>query len=62
MLDLLDVHTHTIASVHAYSTIREMAEAAKGKGLKLSKALAPYLTFVLPVLIAIILIAGLLPS
>ena len=27
MLDLLDVHTHTIASVHAYSTIREMAEA-----------------------------------
>ena len=35
MQDLLDVHTHTIASVHAYSTIREMAEAAKGKGLKL---------------------------
>lgn len=35
MIDLLDVHTHTIASVHAYSTIREMAEAAKRKGLKL---------------------------
>ena len=26
MMDLLDVHTHTIASVHAYSTLREMAE------------------------------------
>ena len=35
MIDLLDVHTHTIASVHAYSSLREMAEAAKGKGLKL---------------------------
>lgn len=35
MLDLLDVHTHTIASVHAYSTIREMAEAGKRKGLQL---------------------------
>ena len=35
MLDLLDVHTHTIASVHAYSTLREMITAAKEKGLKL---------------------------
>lgn len=31
----LDVHTHTIASGHAYSTIREMAKAASEKGLKL---------------------------
>ena len=29
MTDLLDVHTHTIASVHAYSTLREMITAAK---------------------------------
>ena len=29
MNDLLDVHTHTIASGHAYSTLREMIEAAK---------------------------------
>lgn len=35
MNDLLDVHTHTIASVHAYSTIREMITAAKEKGLRL---------------------------
>lgn len=32
---LLDVHTHTLASGHAYSTIREMAYAASQKGLKL---------------------------
>jgi len=32
---LLDVHTHTIASGHAYNTMMEMAEAAAGKGLKL---------------------------
>lgn len=35
MKDLLDVHTHTIASVHAYSTLREMITAAKEKGLRL---------------------------
>ena len=32
---LLDVHTHTIASGHAYNTIMEMAQAARDKGLKL---------------------------
>lgn len=32
---VLDVHTHTIASGHAYSTIREMARSAKEKGLEL---------------------------
>lgn len=31
----LDVHTHTIASGHAYGTITEMAKAAAEKGLKL---------------------------
>lgn len=31
----LDVHTHTIASGHAYSTIREMAKEASRKGVKL---------------------------
>lgn len=31
----LDVHTHTIASGHAYATITEMAKAASEKGLKL---------------------------
>lgn len=33
--DYFDLHTHTIASGHAYSTITEMADAAKKKGLKL---------------------------
>ena len=32
---LLDMHTHTIASGHAYSTLQEMAHAASEKGLKL---------------------------
>lgn len=31
----LDVHTHTLASGHAFSTIQEMAKAASEKGLKL---------------------------
>lgn len=31
----LDVHTHSVASGHAYSTIQEMAKAASEKGLKL---------------------------
>lgn len=31
----LDVHTHTIASGHAFSTLQEMAQAAASKGLKL---------------------------
>ena len=35
MIIELDVHTHTIASGHAYSTIREMMKAASKKGLKL---------------------------
>lgn len=30
---LLDIHTHTLASGHAYGTIREMARAAAEKGL-----------------------------
>ena len=35
MIDILDVHTHTIASGHAYSTLQEMIDSAKTKGLKL---------------------------
>lgn len=30
----LDVHTHTLASGHAFSTLQEMAQAAADKGLK----------------------------
>lgn len=30
----IDVHTHTVASGHAYSTLQEMVRAAKEKGLK----------------------------
>jgi putative hydrolase len=33
--DILDTHTHTLASGHAYSTIRENARAAAKKGLEL---------------------------
>lgn len=34
-VDLLDLHTHTLASGHAYSTIREMTKAASEKGLQI---------------------------
>ena len=34
MKPLLDVHTHTLASGHGYSTIQEMAQAAADKGLQ----------------------------
>ena len=39
-----------------------LAECNRGRGVRLSPKLAPYLKYVLPVLIAIILIAGLLPA
>ena len=32
---LADLHTHTIASGHAFSTVTELANAASGKGLEL---------------------------
>ena len=32
---IADVHTHTLASGHAYGTIREMAQAASEKKLKI---------------------------
>ena len=32
---VLDIHTHTLASGHAYGTIREMADAAQERGLQL---------------------------
>ncbi|MBQ9299930.1 MAG: phosphatase [Clostridia bacterium] len=32
---IADIHTHTIASGHAYGTIREMAQAAAEKGLSI---------------------------
>ena len=35
MLDVLDNHTHTTASGHAYNTIYEMAQSASRKGLAL---------------------------
>ncbi len=35
MKDILDLHTHTIASGHAYNTIYEMAKSASDKGLEL---------------------------
>ncbi len=35
MKDILDVHTHTTASGHAYSTFKEVITAAKSKGLEL---------------------------
>ena len=35
MKDVLDIHTHTLVSGHAYNTIMEMAQAATEKGLEL---------------------------
>ena len=35
MIDILDMHTHTVASGHAYNTIYEMAQSAADKGMEL---------------------------
>ena len=35
MIDLIDLHTHTIACGHAYNTLYEMAQSASEKGLAL---------------------------
>lgn len=35
MKDVIDAHTHTIVSGHAYNTLKEMAQAAAAKGLEL---------------------------
>lgn len=35
MTPILDLHTHTLASGHAYNTIMEMASAAKEKGVEI---------------------------
>lgn len=35
MKPLLDVHTHTVASGHAFSTLQEIAQAAADKGLQI---------------------------
>ncbi len=34
MIDIMDLHTHTIASGHAYNTLFEMAQAAATKGIQ----------------------------
>lgn len=35
MTPLLDVHTHTVASGHAYSSLQEMAQGAASRGLQI---------------------------
>ena len=35
MRPLMDLHTHTLASGHAYSTLKENLEEAKKMGLKI---------------------------
>lgn len=35
MIDLLDLHTHTVASGHAYNSLYEMARSAADRGLSL---------------------------
>ena len=34
MNDIMDLHTHTIVSGHAYNTLYEMARAAADHGMK----------------------------
>ena len=34
MKTLIDIHNHTIASGHAYSTLQEMVKAASDKGIE----------------------------
>lgn len=35
MIDIMDLHTHTIASGHAYNTLYEMVHSASAKGIEL---------------------------
>ena len=42
---LLDLHTHTIVSGHAYSSLQEMVKAASEKGLKSIPGTCPLLYF-----------------
>ncbi|MDD6471916.1 MAG: PHP domain-containing protein, partial [Bacteroidales bacterium] len=35
MKTLIDVHTHTVVSGHAYSTLQEMVKAAAEKGIEI---------------------------
>ena len=35
MTDLIDLHTHTLASGHAYNTLMEMIRVRRNKGLAL---------------------------
>ena len=35
MIDLLDLHTHTTASGHAYNSLYEMAASASGRGIRI---------------------------
>ena len=35
MKDILDIHSHTIASTHAYNTLYEMAAAPAANGMEL---------------------------
>ena len=39
-----------------------LAEANEGKGLKVAKWMRPYMTFVLPIIVLVLLIVGLIPS
>ena len=55
MKDILDLHTHTIASGHAYNTLYEMAQAAADNGLALygcteHAPAMPGTNFILPIL------------
>ena len=50
MKTLLDVHTHTIASGHAFSSLQEMTMAAKERGWKYWESQSTDLIFQAPVI------------
>ena len=39
--DILDLHTHTIMSGHAYNTMQEMIRSASEKGVRLLGSMPP---------------------
>ena len=47
---LFDLHTHTVASGHAFSTLKENIEEAAAKGLKAMGMSDHYSLFILPIL------------
>mgnify|MGYP001658662419 CR=1 FL=1 len=60
--DILDLHTHTIMSGHAYNTMQEMIRSASEKGVRLLGITEHAPAFPAPAIRFISSISGLFPG